>query len=230
MWTGLCVHLQRSTTAKSWLTEYGLTDNRVTESKEAEHGPERKLISIIVPVLNEDQNIARLYKTVNDTLAPLAPRYDVEFVFTDNHSTDNSYQMLKALGDSDPRVRVIRFSRNFGYQASIMTGYLNARGDAVIQLDCDLQDPPSMIVDFIHHWESGYRVVYGVRKQRKEGWLVTSLRKVFYRLINALSEHPLPVDAGDFRLVDRRIVDELAKTMMRRPICEARLPRSAFSS
>lgn len=186
------------------------------------------LISIIVPVLNEDQNIHRLYKTVNETLAPLASKYDIEFVFTDNHSTDNSYQLLQSLAENDERVRVIRFSRNFGYQASIMTGYLNARGDAAIQLDCDLQDPPAMIHEFIQHWEQGYKVVFGVRKQRKEGWFVTALRKVFYRVINALSEHPLPIDAGDFRLVDRRIIEELRKTNDATPYLRGKIATLGF--
>ena len=188
----------------------------------------KPLISIIVPVLNEEQNIHRLYTTVNETLAPLASRYDVEFIFTDNHSTDNSYELLRGLAEKDQRVHVIRFSRNFGFQASIMTGYLNAQGDAAIQLDCDLQDPPAMIHEFIQHWEQGYKVVYGVRKKRKEGWLVTMLRKVFYRVINALSEHPLPIDAGDFRLVDRRIIEELRKTNEATPYLRGKIATMGF--
>ncbi len=167
------------------------------------------LISIVVPVLNEDQNIARLYKTVLDTTQSISSRYRFEFLFTDNHSTDGSFAILSELASKDKRVRVLRFSRNFGYQASIMTGYLNAGGDAVIQLDCDLQDPPVMILDFIKKWEEGFQVVYGVRKVRKEGFWITVLRKVFYRILNALSEHRLPLDAGDFRLVDRCIVEQL---------------------
>jgi len=169
----------------------------------------RPLISIVVPVLNEEQNIERLYSTVEQTLAAVADRYDWEYVFTDNHSTDRSFQVLQSLASSDSRVRVLRFSRNFGYQRSILTGYLNASGDALVQLDCDLQDPPSMILEFLRKWEDGYHVVYGSRRRRKEGFVITCVRKVFYRFINFLSEHPLPVDAGDFRLVDRRIVEEL---------------------
>src|SRR5690606_34321754 len=116
---------------------------------------------------------------------PVADRYDFEFVFTDNRSTDRSFEILKGLAERDPRVRALRFSRNFGYQRSILTGYLNATGDAVIQLDCDLQDPPAMILDFLSHWEDGYQVVYGVRRRRQEGLLITTLRKIFYRAINA---------------------------------------------
>jgi polyisoprenyl-phosphate glycosyltransferase len=169
----------------------------------------RPLISLVIPVLNEEQNIERLYATVRETLAPVCERYDWEFVFTDNHSSDRSFEILKGLAAQDQRIRVLRFSRNFGYQRSILTGYLNAAGDAVIQLDCDLQDPPAMILEFLSRWEAGYQVVYGVRRRRQEGFVITSLRKVIYRTINLLSEHPLPLDAGDFRLVDRRIVEEL---------------------
>ena len=189
---------------------------------------DKPLLSIIVPVLNEDQNIHRLYSTVNETLAPLAFKYDIEFVFTDNHSSDNSFNFLQQIAERDSRVRVIRFSRNFGYQASIMTGYLNAQGDAAIQLDCDLQDPPAMIHEFIRQWERGYKVVYGVRKQRQEGLLVTALRKLFYRVINALSEHPLPIDAGDFRLVDRRIIVELRKTNDATPYLRGKIATLGF--
>jgi dolichol-phosphate mannosyltransferase len=172
------------------------------------HEPQT-LISIVVPVLDEEQNIERLYDTVLATFEPVADRYRLEFVFTDNHSTDRSFEILKALAGRDARVRVLRFSRNFGYQRSILTGYLNAAGDAVIQLDCDLQDPPALMLDFLRKWEEGYQVVYGVRRKRQEGFAITALRKVFYRAIDLLSEHPLPIDAGDFRLVDRRIVEEL---------------------
>jgi len=171
----------------------------------------RKLLSIVVPVLNEEHNIPRLYQAVQSTMAGLTERYDWELIFTDNHSTDRSFEVLRELASRDREVRVIRFSRNFGYQRSILTGYLASRGDAVVQLDCDLQDSPDLIHDFLAKWEEGYQIVYGVRRGRQEGWVITTARKVFYRLINALSEHELPLDAGDFRLVDRRIIEELRK-------------------
>ncbi len=170
---------------------------------------QRRLLSIVVPVLNESASIDRLYATVCATMARVADRYEFELLFTDNHSTDESFAILTHIAEQDSRVRVLRFSRNFGYQASILTGYLNATGDAVVQLDCDLQDPPEMILKFVEHWEQGYQVVYGVRKRRQEGLAITLARRCFYRTINFLSEHPLPLDAGDFRLVDRRIVEEL---------------------
>jgi polyisoprenyl-phosphate glycosyltransferase len=171
----------------------------------------RKLVSFAVPVFNEEANVRRLYDTVQAVMAPLADRYRWEYVFTDNHSSDRTFELLTDLAASDPAVRVIRFSRNFGYQRSILTGYLHATGDAVIQLDCDLQDPPELVPQMLQHWEAGHQVVFGVRRRRQEGFGITVLRKMYYRLIHMLSEQELPLDAGDFRLVDRRVVDELRK-------------------
>lgn len=171
----------------------------------------RKLLTILVPVFNEATNIEPLYAALQPVLAELSPDYDAELLFTDNHSTDATFEVLARLCALDSRIRVLRFSRNFGFQRSILTGYLNARGDAAIQLDCDLQDPPSLIIAFVRAWEQGHRVVYGIRHGRKEGPIITAQRKIFYRLINALSDTPLPLDAGDFRLVDRVVLDELAR-------------------
>ncbi|MCE9599036.1 MAG: glycosyltransferase family 2 protein [Spirochaetia bacterium] len=171
----------------------------------------KKLLSIIIPAFNEADNIERTYKVLLETLKTLARKYDYEIIFTDNHSTDDSFEILQRLGRLDRRVKAIRFSRNFGYQKSILTGYLNASGAAAIQVDCDLQDPPEIIIEFVRKWEQGAAVVYGVRRTRKENWLINTLRKLFYRIVAVLSEDTLPVDAGDFRLVDRKIIEELKR-------------------
>jgi glycosyltransferase involved in cell wall biosynthesis len=171
----------------------------------------RKLISICVPVYNEEQNVVPLYNALVPVMEIVADRYNFEILFTDNHSTDRTYEELEGLAAHDPRIRVIRFSRNFGFQRSIFTAYSNAVGDAAVQIDCDLQDPPSVILEFVRKWEEGFRVVYGVRTLRKENMVMNTTRKVFYRLINTLSEDDLPLDAGDFRLLDRRVLDELKK-------------------
>lgn len=170
-----------------------------------------KKISIVVPVYNEEENVDSAYDAVRGVMEPLSDRYDYELVFTDNHSADGTFDKIKAVARKDPRVRVFRFSRNFGYQRSILTGYLKARGDAVIQLDCDLQDPPDLIPAFLRLWEEGFDVVYGVRRSRRENPLMTAVRKIFYRAIDFLSEDDLPHDAGDFRLVDRKIVSVLSQ-------------------
>jgi dolichol-phosphate mannosyltransferase len=187
-----------------------------------------RLISIVVPVYNEEGNIEPLHAAVNAVFAKLGGRYDHEFVFTDNHSKDATPVELARLAARDPRVRVFRFSRNVGFQRSIYTGYMQARGDAAIQLDCDLQDPPELIVEFLKEWEAGKRIVYGIRRGRKEGFLITLTRKIFYRLIDRLSEDRLPHDAGDFRLVDRRVLDVLRRIDDDRPYLRGTLATLGF--
>jgi glycosyltransferase involved in cell wall biosynthesis len=171
----------------------------------------KRLISVCVPVFNEEQNIEPLYESLLSIMKQVSERYDFELLFTDNHSTDRTFDVIKRLGQQDHRVRALRFSRNFGFQRSILTAYMHAIGDAAVQIDCDLQDPPSLILDFIQRWEEGYHVVYGIRSSRKESWWMNSVRKLFYRIIDSLSEDELPLDAGDFRLVDRCVLDELQK-------------------
>lgn len=172
-----------------------------------QHG--KPLVSLVVPVFNEEDNILPFYADVRRVIDPLANYYEFEFIFTDNHSTDMTPDLLRELAKTDGRVRAYRFSRNFGYQRSILTAYLKCRGDAAIQLDCDLQDPTDLIVEFLKFWRDGYDVVYGTRISRSESWKWSIARKVFYRLVDFLSEDPIPLDAGDFRLISRRIIEEL---------------------
>lgn len=167
----------------------------------------KPLVSVIVPVFNEVENVRPLYQRLSAVFDGLKERFDFEIIFTDNHSQDGTFDALADLAETDKRIKVFRFSRNFGFQRSIMTGYLKARGDAAIQIDCDLQDPPELIPDFIAKWEEGHDVVYGIRQSRQEGALINAMRCVFYWLIDAMSEDQLPRQAGDFRLVSRRVID-----------------------
>lgn len=189
----------------------------------------KKLISIVVPVFNEQHNIGPFYDAVSEVLANLADRYRFEIIFTDNHSTDETFTKLDALAARDERVRVARFSKNFGYQNSILTGYRMARGNAAIQLDCDLQDPPALMGEFLDKWEAGYRVVYGVRRNRTGGAASKFARKTFYRLVNYLAEDELPLDAGDFRLVDAMVLDALRKSNDRNPYLRGMIASYGFS-
>jgi glycosyltransferase involved in cell wall biosynthesis len=168
-----------------------------------------KLLSIVVPVCNEEPNIAPLYEAVNAALQPIADRYNLEFIFTDNCSTDGTFDRLEVLAHRDPRVRAYRLARNFGFQRSILTGYRLARGQAAVQIDCDLQDPPELILEFVKQWEAGCSIVYGVRRSRDEPIQMQAMRRLFYRWIAWLSGDELPHDAGDFRLVDRAVLDLL---------------------
>jgi polyisoprenyl-phosphate glycosyltransferase len=177
----------------------------------------RRLLTLSVPVLDEEGNITALLAALRSVAAKLADRYDFEFLFTDNDSRDKTVAMLEAEMAKDPRIRVLKLSRNFGFQRSILTNYLAARGAAAIQVDADLQDPPDLILDFVMHWENGYKVVYGVRKVRNEGFFLQLARKGFYRFIDHITEFPVPVDAGDFRLIDRVIIEQLRSVNDRNP-------------
>lgn len=189
----------------------------------------KHLISIVVPAYNEEENIERLLAGITGQTDLLADQYDFEFIFIDDRSTDTTFEKLRTLGNQDKRIRAYRFSRNYGVQRSVHTGYMMARGDAAILLDCDLQDPPELIPQFLKQWEQGYRVVYGVRRTRKEGRIITATRHIFYWLINKLSEDDLPVDAGDCRLIDRRVIDELSKIRDTNIYVRGRIASMGFS-
>jgi polyisoprenyl-phosphate glycosyltransferase len=171
--------------------------------------PTPKLVSVLVPAFNEEANVERCYEAIVSVFAELSG-YECEIVFTDNHSTDRTFELLRAIAQQDARVRVIRFSRNIGYQRSLLAAYKAARGDCSVQIDCDLQDPPSLIPHMLGLWREGHQVVYGVRRSLPDRWHVALMRRGFYWFVNALSEDDLPPNAGEFRLVDRRILDELS--------------------
>jgi dolichol-phosphate mannosyltransferase len=166
------------------------------------------LISIVVPVFNEQANVERTYSELARVAASLAD-YRFEFVFTDNHSTDRTFEILREIAGRDPSVRVARFARNFGFHKSVLTGYRLARGAAAIQIDADLQDPPAMFGPMLEKWRSGHDVVVGVRRRRAESGLMVAMRKLYYRLLRRLGGEHLLVDAGDFRLIDRSIIEKL---------------------
>jgi polyisoprenyl-phosphate glycosyltransferase len=205
------------------------TMKRNPNSKDVATERTRPLISLVVPVYNEEDNIALLYAAVSAVIDPLASLYDFEFVFTDNHSTDRTPELLRELAAQDRRVRAYRFSRNVGYQRSILTAYLRCEGDAAIQLDCDLQDPPELIPVFVEKWLQGSDVVYGVRASRLESKRWTVARRVFYWLVDFLSEDPIPRDAGDFRLISRRVIEELRRIADPKPYLRGTIATLGFT-
>src|SRR5258707_2334150 len=180
---------------------------------EATHAPQpksgkRDLITLVVPARNEADNIARLEQEVTACTRDLP--YDFEFIVIDNCSSDATGTLVKALCARDPRWKYVRFSRNFTVEMSITAGYHFASGDAIIVLYSDLQDPPEVIPRFIEKWQEGYDVVYGVRTARPGDpqWRNFAV-KMAYRFIAASADVPIPTDAGDFRLISRRVRDAL---------------------
>jgi len=190
----------------------------------------RPLITISVPVLNEEANVRNLHTALVKVLESLKKRYDFEIVFTDNASTDSTWDLLTDLSAKDKRVKAYRFTRNIGFQKSILMNYSLASGEAVIQIDADLQDPPELITAFLAEWEKGARVVYGVREVRREGFVNGLVRKMGYWVIDKLSEHPIPRGAGDFRLIDRRVVTTLLAQNNPRPYIRGTIAGMGFRS
>ncbi|GGE14442.1 putative glycosyltransferase YkcC [Polymorphobacter glacialis] len=186
------------------------------------------LVSVLIPALNEEANVERAYRAVTAVCDDL-PGHECEIIFTDNHSSDRTFAILQDIAAADPRVRVIRFSRNCGYHHSVLVAYQRARGDCAIQVDCDLQDPPSHIPSMLALWRQGHKVVYGVRRSLPDGLVVRSARQLFYRLLRAMSDDDLPLDAGEFRLVDRRILDELREVEDTSPYVRGLISAMGFS-
>ena len=170
-----------------------------------------KKISVVIPMYCEEEAADICYKRVVSNLKKLSDRYSYEIVFINDGSKDDTLDILKKIADNDKNVKVISFSRNFGHQAAVIAGIRNVTGDAVIIMDADLQDPPELFEGMIEKWENGYDVVYGKRKTRSGESLFKLLTaKAFYNTLNKLSEIEIPKDTGDFRLVDRKVIDVIA--------------------
>lgn len=160
-------------------------------------------LSAVVPVFNEAPVLPEFYRRL--VSATRDDGHEWTFVFVDDGSTDQSLDLLRGLASADRRVQVLSLARNFGHQAAITAGIDHARGDAVIVLDADLQDPPELIPDLIARWQSGYDVVYAVRRARKESALKRFAYRAFYWLLSRIAEVPIHEDSGDFCLMDRRV-------------------------
>ena len=165
-------------------------------------------VSVAIPLFNEEQVLPELLQRVGAVLARL-PGGPHEVVFVDDGSSDRTLELLERAADEDARVRVVVLSRNFGHQAAFSAALAHVNGDAVVLMDGDLQDAPEAIPEFVSHFERGYDVVYARRVQRKENLLLRASYAISYRLIASLSDIRLPVDAGDFALLSRRVVDAL---------------------
>jgi glycosyltransferase involved in cell wall biosynthesis len=170
-------------------------------------------VSVVLPVHNEAENLPVLYPRLSQVLKEAVPSHEI--IFVDDGSTDPSPKQLYEFAGRDPHVTIVELSRNFGHQTAISAGLDYARGRGVIIMDADLQDPPEVLPEFIRKWKEGYDVVYAIRQERKEGLLKRAAYALFYRLWKRIANIPIPLDAGDFCIMDRRVVD-LLKAMPER--------------
>ncbi|MBK9207934.1 MAG: glycosyltransferase family 2 protein [Anaerolineales bacterium] len=164
--------------------------------------------SIIAPIYNEIDNLPELYRRVKEVMDSSGEPW--ELILVDDGSTDGSTDKIRELAQADKTVRPVIFARNFGHQVAITAGWDYARGDAIVIIDADLQDPPEVILELAKKWKEGYEVVYAVRGEREvESWFKKFTAAMFYRLIYSITDVKIPVDTGDFRLMDRKVVDVL---------------------
>lgn len=205
----------------------------------------KKLISIVTPCYNEEDNVLNHFARVKMAIAPFECTYNFEHIYTDNCSKDRTFEVLQHLGSEHSNVRVMRFSRNIGANRAIFMGLERALGDAVILIQADLQDPPETIPDFIKTWEEGFDVAYGKIAERSEAAWLKMGRQIYYRIIAHFADVPIPTDAGEFRLTSRRALNSLLKFheddlyirgamalvgFRQKPICYRRAARAAGQS
>lgn len=169
---------------------------------------ESKLISVVVPMYREEEVAEECYNRLSSVLKEI--KYEYEIIFVDDGSEDKTFEIISSIAQNDSKVKVIKFSRNFGHQAALTAGVDASCGDAVITIDADLQDPPELMTEMIKRWEEGFHVVYAKRRKRDgETWFKLITAKCFYKTIRKLSDIKMPVDTGDYRLMDRKVVEVL---------------------
>ncbi|BAJ62500.1 glycosyltransferase family 2 protein [Anaerolinea thermophila] len=174
----------------------------------------KPVFSIIAPIFNEHDSLPELHRRVSAVMDGLGEPW--ELILVDDGSSDGSTDLIRQLAEQDERVRPVIFARNFGHQIAVTAGLDYARGDAVVIIDADLQDPPEVIPDLVARWREGYEVVYAVRTEREgESWFKLFTASLFYRIIFRITDVKIPMDTGDFRLLDRKVVNVL-KTMRER--------------
>ena len=171
-------------------------------------GGSKPLISVVVPCFNDHEVVPLTHARLIEVLGSRSD-IDLEIVYIDDGSSDNTLATLTNLADQESRAVVVSFTRNFGHQAAVTAGLQYANGDAVVVIDSDLQDPPEVIPAMLDKWREGYEIVYGIRAMRQEGWFKLAAYAVFYRLIRSASQIDIPLDSGDFALLDRKAVDAL---------------------
>lgn len=170
----------------------------------------KPVFTIIAPIFNEFEVLPKLFERVSQVMDQTGKPWEI--IMVDDGSTDGSTDLIRELASKDSRIRPVIFARNFGHQIAVTAGMDYSRGDAVVIIDSDLQDPPEVILELIEKWKEGYEVVYAVRAEREgETWFKTFTASIFYRLIYRITEVKIPMDTGDFRLMDRKVVNVMGK-------------------
>lgn len=188
---------------------------------------QKPIISIVVPVFNEEEVLPELYSRTQQVMDAFGEPW--ELILVDDGSRDRSAEIIADLNGKDPRVKGVSFSRNFGFQEAVTAGLDHASGEAVVLSDADLQDPPEVIPELITRWREGNDVVYGVRANREgETWFKKTTAKIFYRTIHRITSVDIPLDTGDFRLMDRRVVDAILRMPERNRFLRGMVPWVGF--
>lgn len=171
----------------------------------------KKLISVVIPIYNEEENIPLIYQALGSVFEKIKHKHAHQFLFINDGSCDNSWQLISELAQKDKHVVGIKFSRNFGYQMALTAGHDHAEGDAVITIDADLQDPPELILEMVNEWEKGFLIVYAKRIAREDGFIKDTTAALYYKLLSLVSDVEIPRNVGDFRLIDKKVVDEIRR-------------------
>ncbi|MDO8498111.1 MAG: glycosyltransferase family 2 protein [bacterium] len=185
------------------------------------------LLSLVIPVFNEEHNVKPLLERV----LPILESYNYEIIFVDDGSKDKTIEVIKSAASHNTHIKLISFYRNFGHQMALEAGYEAARGDCVISIDADLQDPPEIIPQMIEEWQKGHKIVYAKRKKREvDNFFKKETARLFYSFINFLSDTPIPQDVGDFRLIDREVVTFITELPERARFLRGLVAWGGFSS
>lgn len=186
-------------------------------------------LSIIAPVFNEQDNIPELVERVKNTVEQITS--DFEIIFVNDNSKDNTLGVIKQFQTQYSFIKYISFSRNFGHQIAVSAGLDHCKGDAAVIIDADLQDPPEVILEMYAKYKEGYKVVYGKRKARiGESWFKKTTAKAFYRILASIISFEIPLDTGDFRLIDRKVIDALKQMPERNKFLRGQIAWLGFKS
>ena len=188
----------------------------------------KQLLSIVCPVYNEQDNILPFYDRFLEVVQTLEQSYEFELIFTNNRSTDDTPAIILQLHEQNPKVKLLTFARNFGYQASILGGLTFAQGDATVVIDVDCEDPPEMIRDFVKYWEEGYDVVYGIRAKREESEVMQALRRLFYRILRVMADSDVILNMAEFALITRVVRDAIINNKSTFPFLRTEIGYAGF--